>query len=148
MKSKRNHIKSMKKSKTNHIKSMKKSKKKYMKSKKGGFFNFWSNKPKVTPSECDPNNLSMIKDAKSMHANYQTCCPKNWMGRKNSSSYCKQLDLNFKAVLKGANDNAGNYASDEEVSKNPAFFNQIPELKQQPALNQQGLNPNINKYEV
>ena len=142
MKSKR-RLRSMKRNKR-HLKSMKKSKR-HLRSKKGGFFNFW--KPKVVPSECDPNNLSMIKDAKSMHANYQTCCPKNWMGRKNSSAYCKQLDLNFKAAQKGAND-TGNYASPEEVAKNPAFFNQIPELNQQPTLNQQGLNPNINKYEV
>ncbi len=136
--------KSMKKQKRIK-KSMKKSMKKN-KTKKGGFFNLFGKK-KVVPAECDPNNLSMIKDAKSMHANYQTCCPKNWFGRKNSSSYCKQLDLNFKAAQKGSND-TGNYSNPDEVSKNPAFFNQIPELNQEPALNQQELNPNINKYAV
>jgi len=125
--------------------------KRYLKSRKGGFFKFFSNKPKVVPSECDQNKLSMLKDSKSMHANYQTCCPKNWMGKKNSSPYCKQLDLNFNAAIKGANINAGVYGTSDEVaelSKKPEFFNQTPILNQQPALNQQGLKENINNYEV
>ena len=30
-----------------------------------------------------------------MKDNYQKCCPKSMFGSKNSSPYCKQLDLNF-----------------------------------------------------
>jgi hypothetical protein len=74
------------------------------KNKKGGFFNFFSSKPKVVPTECDPNNLSMIKDANSMQENYKKCCPKGMFGTKNSSPYCKQLNLNYTAALKGENE--------------------------------------------
>jgi hypothetical protein len=79
-------------------------KNKSRKNKKGGFFNFFSSNSTVVPSECDPNNLSMIKDTKSMKDNYQKCCPKGMFGSKNSSPYCKQLDLNFTAGIKGEND--------------------------------------------
>ena len=79
-------------------------KNKSRKNKKGGFFNFFSSNSTVIPSECDPNNLSMIKDTKSMKDNYQKCCPKSMFGTKNSSPYCKQLDLNFTAGIKGEND--------------------------------------------
>lgn len=73
------------------------------KSKKGGFF--FSNKT-VDKAECDPNQLSMITDAESMHAKYQKCCPKGVFGSKNSSPYCKQLELNFNPAIQREN-NAG-----------------------------------------
>ena len=79
-------------------------KNKSRKNKKGGFLNFFSSNSTVVPSECDPNNLSMIKDTKSMQDNYQKCCPKGTFGSKNSSPYCKQLDLNYRAAIKGEND--------------------------------------------
>jgi hypothetical protein len=74
------------------------------KTKRGGFLNFFSSKPTVLPSECDPNQLSLIKGSDALHANYQKCCPKTYFGSKNSSPYCKQLDLNFQSSLKGEND--------------------------------------------
>ena len=43
-----------------------------------------------------------------MHKKYQTCCPKGSFGTKNSSPFCKQLDLNFQAALTGSN-NANEY---------------------------------------
>ena len=99
------------------------------KNKKGGFF-FGSNKATVAPSaECDPNNLVNIQGTDALHANYQKCCPKGFMGTKNSSPYCKQLDLNFQAALKSENDAKG-YAGmslDEaqqfemNTRNNPAF---------------------------
>ena len=79
-------------------------KNKSRKNKKGGFFNFFSSNSTVVPSECDPNNLSMIKDTKSMKDNYQKCCPKGMFGSKNSSPYCKQLNLNYTSALKGENE--------------------------------------------
>lgn len=74
--------------------------------KKGGFLNFFSNKSQyVAPSEeCDINNLSTIKGSASLHENYQKCCPKGMFGTKNSSPYCKQIDLNFQAALKDENE--------------------------------------------
>lgn len=88
---------------------MKYSKKnKSRKQKKGGFF--FGNKPAVAPSaECNPNNLVNIQGSEALHANYQKCCPKGFMGTKNSSPYCRQLDLNFQAALKSEN-NALGYA--------------------------------------
>jgi len=77
-------------------------KNKSRKQKRGGFF---FSKPAVAPSaECDPNNLVNIKGSNELHANYQKCCPKGFMGTKSSSPYCKQLDLNFQAALKSEND--------------------------------------------
>jgi len=104
-------------------------KNKSRKNKKGGLFNFFSSS-KTVPSECDPNNLSMIKDPKSMHANYQTCCPKTFFGSKNSSPYCKQLDLNYQSALKYQND-ANEYTGfdPEEINQmkqNPNFDNPNP----------------------
>ena len=38
-----------------------------------------------------------------MHSTYQTCCPKSRFGYKNSSPYCKQLELNYTSVFKAQN---------------------------------------------
>ena len=77
------------------------------KNKKGGFF-FGSKPTTIAPSaECNPNNLVNIQGSEALHANYQKCCPKGFMGTKNSSPYCKQLDLNFQAALKSENDAKG-----------------------------------------
>jgi len=70
---------------------------------KGGFFST-NNYVPVLQEECDPNKLSMIKGSEDLHANYQKCCPKGTFGTKNSSPYCKQVDLNFQAAIKGEND--------------------------------------------
>jgi len=103
-------------------------KNKSRKQKKGGFF--FSSKPAVAPSaECDPNNLVNIQGSDALHANYQKCCPKGFMGTKNSSPYCKQIDLNFQAALKSENDAKGyagmslDEAQDFEMKTrdNPAF---------------------------
>ena len=75
--------------------------KKTRKSLKGGFF--FSNKVNQS-GQCDVNKLTELKTSEEMHQNYQTCCPKGMFGTKNSSAYCKQLDLNFQAKLKGDND--------------------------------------------
>jgi hypothetical protein len=76
-----------------------KTKRRYTKNKRGGFFGMFSNK--VSPNnsaQCNPNNLTTLTDVRQMQENYQTCCPKTWYGSKNSSPYCKQLDLNFKGA--------------------------------------------------
>jgi hypothetical protein len=84
------------------------------KNKKGGFFS--PSKPNDSP-ECNPNDLSMIKGSDALHDNYQKCCPKGMFGTKNSSPYCKQVDLNFQAALKGENDanEYHGYEPDEEA---------------------------------
>ena len=68
-------------------------------SRKGGFFGFFDDKHNEADAACNPNDLANLKDSNSIHANYQTCCPKTWYGRKNNSPYCKQLDLNYKAAF-------------------------------------------------
>ena len=86
------------------------------KTKKGGFLNFFSNKPTVLPDECNPNNLSTIQGSVALHDNYQKCCPKSYFGTKNSSPYCKQLDLNFQSALKGENE-ANEYPGYDSVEQ-------------------------------
>ena len=100
--------------------------------KKGGFF---FSKPSIVPAECDPNQLSMIKDYTEMHSKYQTCCPKGMFG-KNSSPYCKQLDLNFQAAIKikNMNEDAQEYEGlepedAEEIKQNYKSFNNLNKPK-------------------
>jgi hypothetical protein len=102
------------------------SKRRGRRTKRGGFLNFFSSKPTVLPSECDPNQLSLIKGSDALHANYQKCCPKTYFGSKNSSPYCKQLDLNFQSSLKGEN-NAKEYPDAEpmeqyQMNQNPPSY--------------------------
>ena len=100
--------------------------------KKGGFFSYFFGKKNTdisNPSSnsnlesqnsplipkknnCDPLELPSIKNVKDLHAKYQQCCPKTFFGRKNTSPYCKQVDLNYQAQLKADND-ANEYAGYE-----------------------------------
>jgi hypothetical protein len=98
--------------------------KKSHKNKRGGFFNSSKKNYAAPLGDCDPNNLTSIKDPKALHENYQKCCPKGFMGTKNSSPYCKQLDLNFQAANKAKND-ANEYHGYEP--------NEIYQMKQQEA---------------
>ena len=93
------------------------------KTKKGGFFS--SNKYVAPSGECDPNNLTSIQGSKALHENYQKCCPKGFMGTKNRSPYCKQLDLNFQAARKAEND-ANEYHGFEPT--------EVYQMKQQEAV--------------
>ncbi len=88
------------------------------KTKRGGYF-FNRNKYVAPSGECDVNNLTSIKGSSALHENYQKCCPKSMFGTKNSSPYCRQLDLNFQAAIKSENE-ANEYQgfeSDEEVNQ-------------------------------
>lgn len=91
-------------------------------SKRGGFlWLFNKNKQqdynKVMPAdECNPNNLTQLRSTQELHAQYQKCCPKTWYGTKNSSPYCKQIDLNFQGLQTGRNNmNEYHGYSPEEV---------------------------------
>ena len=102
---------------------------KNIKKKYGGFF---FNKPKVESSECDINNLSnLLKDTGDgekplikMHNNYKKCCPKDYLRRKNSSPYCKQLEMNFKSLSTYENDIAGYYGDETDLSKIKQIMNE------------------------
>ena len=52
-----------------------------------------------------------------MKQNYQRCCPNDYIGRKNSSPYCKQLNLNFKSMSNYQRDIEGYYGEETNVSK-------------------------------
>lgn len=66
----------------------------------GGFFDFFTGKSSVVPDDCDPMKLTQLKTSNEMRSKYQQCCPKKYFGMaKNSSPYCKQLDLNFKSAV-------------------------------------------------
>jgi len=99
MKSKK-YIKSKIKTRKNKLR-----KNKSRKNKKGGFFKFLS-RNKKNPNECDVNKLSMIKEPNDMKQNYLKCCPKTFFGKKNSSPYCKQLDLTYNNILNERNANS------------------------------------------
>lgn len=91
------------------------SKRKNNRSRKGGFF--FNKYQKVNPTNsansnsisqpisletCNIGNLDKLSsgpDARNnLHAEYQKCCPKDFMGRKNTSLYCKKLDTTFRNV--------------------------------------------------
>ena len=86
------------------------------KNKRGGFFGFFKSTPANLP-ECNANNLVNLKTMETMHANYQKCCPKGFFGRKNSSPYCKQLDMNFQASFNGQNDSNEYYGTPDEINQ-------------------------------
>lgn len=68
-------------------------------SRKGGFFGLFDDKHNTGNASCNPNNLANLKSSIEIKKNIDTCCPKNWYGRKNNSPYCKQLNLNYDAAL-------------------------------------------------
>jgi len=99
--------------------NFKKNNKNKNKTFRGGFFSS-SNKINPYPGQCDVNQLTDLKTSDEMHKNYQACCPKGMFGTKNSSSYCKQLDLNFQSALKAEND-----AKDQNTTEVPSA--QLPQ---------------------
>jgi hypothetical protein len=114
--------------KTRRINKRNNKTRKNIRSKKGGFWGLFNknkqqNYGKVMPetnndpSRCgDPNNITQLRTLQDLHAQYHKCCPKTWYGRKNSSPYCRQIDLNFQGLRTGLN-NANEYHdfSPEEV---------------------------------
>ena len=80
--------------------------------KKGGEFNSYNTS--IQSNSCDINSISSIQGSNALHTKYQQCCPKTTFGQKNSSPYCKQLDLNFQAALKGEN-GTDDYERESEV---------------------------------
>lgn len=120
-------------------KKMRKNKNRSKRNKKGGFF---FTKPTVAPSsECDVNNLpnltkmpevnnengelkpldDRLNDLTDMtnrlRVNYNNCCPKGFMGKKNSSPYCNQLDTTFKSIEQHKQDISGYYGDETNVEK-------------------------------
>ena len=97
-----------------HLKINKKSRKsrkirKGRKTRKGG----------ALPYECNPSNLSMITGPDALHANYQKCCPKDYLGNKNSSSYCRELETKFKSALVEENKSYGDEDNEVPVAQLP-----------------------------
>jgi hypothetical protein len=93
----------MKSRRRNNSRKHKKTHKRRTYKRGGGFFDFFSSKSAtVVPENCNPNNLSQLKSSQQLRENYQTCCPKTMFGlKKNSSPYCKQIELNMNAAVKG-----------------------------------------------
>lgn len=114
-----------------------KNKSRSRRNKRGGFFT----SKVVSSSECDVNKLSSLsKDMGDgqdplvkMRNNYQKCCPINF-GMKNTSPYCKQLDLNYKAQAQYKSDISGYYGSETDVGKIKQIMNQ-PVPGYQPLVN-------------
>jgi hypothetical protein len=46
----------------------------------------------------DIGNLARLNDSNALEENYRKCCPKSYWGYKNSSPYCKQVDLKLKGT--------------------------------------------------
>ena len=102
-------------------KTLKRSKRnsKRSRNRKGGFFGLFEDKHNTGNTECDPNKLANLKSSYEIKKNIDTCCPKTWYGRKNNSSYCKQLNLNYDAALtqlhlKGEQSNANGVYIDND----------------------------------
>lgn len=92
--------KHMHKTRKHRKNKLRKSKRTHIK-RGGGFFDFFKGtSASVVPENCDPMKLTQLKTSNDMRNNYQTCCPKKYFGLvKDSSPYCKQLDLNFKSAV-------------------------------------------------
>lgn len=107
--------------------------------RKGGFL--FGNSKVVSSSECDVNNLSTLtkmpdvndtdgqlkpQDERmndlddmtyKLRDNYNKCCPKGFMGKKNTSPYCNQLDTTFKSIQQHKQDISGYYGDETNVAK-------------------------------
>jgi hypothetical protein len=119
-------------------KKMRKNKNISNRNKKGGFFST----NKVAPSqECNLNNLPVLTKmpnvydetgelkpldqrmndlnevTKNLQNNYLKCCPKNMMGSKNTSPYCRQLDTSYKSIEQHRRDISGYYGDETNVSE-------------------------------
>lgn len=70
------------------------------KSKKGGFLF----SKQVLPEICENTNLDELNTSTDLHQKYQTCCPKNFLGFKNRSTLCRNIDNKFQQVIKQEND--------------------------------------------
>jgi hypothetical protein len=100
------------------------------KRKRGG--GLFSNSKVISSPDCDVNNLSSLsKDIgdgreplTKMRENYQKCCPKDFMGRKNTSPYCKQLNINFDAQSNYQKNIAGYYGDETDVGKIKKVMNE------------------------
>ena len=128
---------------------MRKNRHQSRRNKKGGFF---SKKTVVPSEECDVNNLSTLTKmpdvngqngelkspddrmedlddmTASLQTNYKKCCPKGFMGRKNKSPYCNQLDTTFKSINQHKNDISG-YHGDETNVENIKETMNVPPKK-------------------
>lgn len=120
-------------------KNIRKNKHNYKRNKKGGLS--FLNRSSVPSTECDINKLSTLtkmpnvndingqlkpvnerlNDLSSMtnnlRENYKKCCPKGFMGRKNPTSYCNQLDTTFKSIEQHKQDISGYYGDETNVQK-------------------------------
>ena len=101
-------------------KTLKRTKKnsKRSKSRKGGFLNNFFKTEEPNHPDCNPNNLVNLTSRNAIKGKIDTCCPKNWYGRKNNSNYCRQLDKNYDAATtsyfnKMTNSNATGVIADE-----------------------------------
>jgi hypothetical protein len=119
------------KTKINRKSKLKKYNKTPKHKKGGGWFS-----PKVMPQQCDPNKLSELTTSDEMHGQYQTCCPKTFWGSKNSSPYCKQLDLNFQSASLNEN-NAKEFSNDIDDSE----INNVPNTAQISKVQNDVANP-------
>ena len=81
------------------------------KTKKGGFLF----SKKVVPEICTNTNLDELNTSVDLHARYQACCPKNFLGFKNSSPLCKNLDTKFQQVIKEENSPRDSEEEDTDV---------------------------------
>ena len=83
------------------------------------------NKPPQNVSQCEANNLVNLKTPDEIHANYQVCCPKKFF-MKNSSPYCKQVDLNFQAARKNKSINNEYAGLSDDPMKVHSMMNKPP----------------------
>jgi hypothetical protein len=97
------------------------------KNKKGGLFGFFESKHNSSNPACNINNLSNLKSPEQIHSNYQTCCPKGTFGTKNSSPYCKQLELNLRPAITNENGDPNSYTPQASVydSTNSSLFSRL-----------------------
>lgn len=105
-------------------KTMRMKKRLHKKSKKGGFL-FTK---KVLPEICNITNLDELTTSSDLHARYQSCCPKNFLGFKNRSPLCRNIDNKFQQVLKQENEALGDYDDDDTIPQPelPGYANPTP----------------------
>jgi hypothetical protein len=110
----------------------------------GGFFDFFTGNSSVVSDDCDPMKLTQLKSSEEMRSKYQQCCPKKYFGMvKNTSPYCKQLDLNFKSAVESEGLQKQYVGMEDPVEV--AQMQNAPMLPAAPALPVQTEYPQMNQ---
>jgi len=98
------------------VKKTKNIRKKHNKRNKKGGFLF---SKKALPEICVMTNLDDLKTSAELNTRYETCCPKNFLGFKNRSPLCTNLENKIKEIEKSEVEVQSSLGLNADISQTP-----------------------------